>query len=364
MDNYFLSGNIEELQQAKNAVNEAAKFQNDYDAALAEVAGKEKALESQRRYVTDKVNSAVRERRNQLKKTHDAQVDQANKNLKEAERKRRVAKTDAVQSRITHETADLSDQNAELKSKAKAILKENGMPGFCNTSYYFSMFAPKRGVDFIVFVVTVIIAFGLIPNIVCLCLQTDKLIIKILVYLAVVVFFVGVYFLVFAISKRNKKGPVLEQIRELRNATRENKKQIKRKSKSIEKDTDESSYGLENYDTEIAGFQQALSEAMQNRDAALKVFDEETSIQIRDEIMRENQPTIDKMTEELAQSKQTYEAAQAQLTEANDIVKSYELYLGKKNTSVDKIDGLINLIQEGKATTIMEALDIQNGEIK
>ncbi len=365
MENSFLSGGIEELQQAKTAIREAGELQSAYDAAAAAASAKEKDLESQKKYVADKINSAVKERRGQLKKTHDEQVDLATKDLREAERKRKAAKNDAVQNRITNETSDLTGQNEKLKKEAKAILKDNKMPGFVNTAFFYSLYAPKRGIDFVVFVITVILAFGVIPNIVCLLLPTDKLIIKILVYLAIVVFFVALYFIFFAISKRNQKGQPIEEVREKRTKIRENKKQIKKMSKSIIKDKDESIYGLEGYDSEIAGFQQVLNEKTQQREDALKFFDEQTTAEITAEIQRENQPAIDQLTAELEACKGELEAAKTKaVNAATDVTNSFEIYLGKKNTSVEKVDGLIGLIQEGRAKTVMEALDIQNGEIK
>ena len=104
---------------------------------------------------------------------------------------------------------------------------------------------------------------------------------------------------------------------------------------------------------------------MKKRDEALKEFDEVTAPQIRAEIEKEHQGAIDQLESEFQTSKAAFEEAETKATQAaENITKSYEVYLGKKNTSAEKIDSLISLIQEGKATTIVEALDILNGEIK
>ena len=47
-----------------------------------------------------------------------------------------------------------------------------------------------------------------------------------------------------------------------------------------------------------------------------------------------------------------------------EISNSYGVFLGKKNMSEERIDKMIGLMQEGKAETIMQALDQINGEIK
>lgn len=365
MDGNFLSGGIPELTEAKEAVSHATQLQDAFHAAAAAVSAKEKEFESQKKYVSDKISSAIKERRNTLKKTHDEQVDAANKSLREAEKKRKAAKTDAVEARVADETKDLNAVNAALNNEAKAILKQHGMPTFCNSSWYYALFAPKRGTDFLFFVIAIIIAFGVIPNIVCLLIHADQWIVKALVYLAIVVFFVGLYFIIFAISKRNKGGEALELVRAKRDEMRRNNKSIKKTSKTIRHDKDESQYGLEGYDAEITNLQNVVGEKMSQRDAALKVFDEQTAVQIREEIQNENQPTIDKLEEEVNVCRQELQAAQAQAEQAAEMVtNNYEIYLGKKNTSVEKIDAMIALIQEGKAPTIMKAVDVMNGEIK
>ena len=365
MDNVLLSGGISELQEAKAAILQTNDLQAAYNAASAEVSGKEKDLESQKKYVSDKVNTVIKDRRSELKKTLDEQVDNANKDLRTAEKKRKAAKSDAVQDRISNETANLVEENKNLKRKTKSIFLENRIPRFCNTRFYYALYAPKKASDFLILILTILITFGAIPNIVCMFINTEKTFIKVLVYLAIVVFFVALYFLFFVVSKRNTNGKVLEEARPLRTEIVANKKLIKQTSRLIEKDKDESAYGLEEHDSEIAGLQQILNDQVQKREAALKEFDEQTAVQLREEIVRENQPTIDKMTEELIECRKDMEQKRARANQASEYVtNSYEVYLGKKNTTVDKIDGMIALMQEGKASTIMEALDLLNGEIK
>lgn len=365
MENNFLSGGITELEAAKNAVAAAEKAKNELDIATAEASAREKDFESQKKYINDKTSSAIKERRGELKKSQDELVSQANKNLKEAEKKRKDAKYEAVQTRITSETASLSGKVDELKRQVKVLFRENKVPGFCNSKFYYALYAPKSASEFLILIITVLIAFGAIPNIVCACLKTDELFVKIMVYLAIVVFFVLIYFLVFLITKRNTKGPVLEQARPIRDAIKEEKKIIKKTSRTIEQDKDESGYGLEGHDAEIEQLQQALNESMQKRDDALSLFDNQTAQEIRDEIQKEHQAALDE-TEAALQSAQTAleTAKENAANTANHVAEAYEVYLGKKNTTPEKIDSLIGLIREGKASTIMEALDVLNGEIK
>lgn len=102
-----------------------------------------------------------------------------------------------------------------------------------------------------------------------------------------------------------------------------------------------------------------------NDSAALKDFDTNTAARIRMEIENENIPVIQQLEADgkalKADFVQKQADAQAAQTEINN---TYAAYLGAKNATPEKIDDMITIIEEGRASTIMQALDIINGEIK
>ncbi len=365
MENTFLSGGVEELEKAKAAIGENTRRQSEANRIEAEVSGKEKALESQKKYVNDKVSDVVKERRNQLKKSHDEQVESANRDFKEAEKVRKAAKNDAVNARISRETTDIVEENNAAAAQINTTLRENGMPSICSKNWYFALFAPKKGTEFLIFIIAVIITLGVIPNIVCAFIKTDQWVLKALVYLAIVVLFALIYFIIFLVTKRSSKGHILEQIRPARETIKKNNKEIRRRAKTIKGDKDESGYELEEYDSEVAAHQKTLNDKMSAREKALKDFDEKTAVSIKEEIEKEHQPEINEITKELRELKDELNAAKESAAEsAEEVLNSYEVFLGKKNSSVEKIDELINIMREGKASSIMEALDVLKGEMK
>ncbi len=365
MDNNFLGGGVAELEKVKvQLIDEADKTAAVGDAELA-VKTKEKDLESQKKYMADKIANATKERRGDLKKAQDEQVDAATKVLKEAEKKRREAKASAVNQRINNETADLAAKMEATNKEIKAAFKEKGVPSFCNSFYYYSMFAPKTGKNFLVFIITVVIALGIIPNAVCLFVKSDQWLLKVLVYLAVVVFFAAIYAVIFIVTHSKGKGEVIEAARAKRNEIEASQKEIKKITKGIRTDKDESAYDLQSFDDEIAQAQTIVDEKTKARDEALRVFDEETAVQIKDEIEKENMPAIDQLESELNGIKSDLEMKRSAVKAvSDDLANNYSAYLGKKNMTTEKIDSMISLIQEGKAETIMQAIDLLNGEIK
>ena len=365
MDNSFLDGGIENLEMVKLKLQEESRKQEDFNAAEANVRAKQKELDIQKKYVTDKINGTTKDRRAELKRQHDDQVDAAAKDLKEAERKRKEAKTEAVNERMKNETADLVAQNEGFKQANADLFKANGVPKFCNTEFYYSLFAPKTGKNFIIFIITVIVALGLIPNIICLLIKSDQLILKILVYMAIVIFFAAIYFVIFATTRGKGKGVVIEQGRANMDQIEKNEKEIKKIQKGIRTDKDESVYGLEGFDEEITNYQNVLEARVADRDTALKVFDEETAVAIKDEIEKENLPMIEQMEAEVAELQADLEEQkQGVVSLEEEINSSYGAFLGKKNMNAERIDKMISVMKEGKAETIMQALDVVNGEIK
>ena len=365
MDNSFLDGGIENLEMVKLKLQEETRKQEDFNAAEANVKAKQKELEIQKKYVTDKIAGTTKDRRAELKKQQDDLVDEAAKELKEAERKRKEAKTEAVNERVKNETADLVAQNEGFKKANADLFRANKVPSFCNSEFYYSLFAPKTGKNFVFFIITVVITLGLIPNIVCLLIKSDQLILKILVYLAIVIFFAVIYFVIFATTRGKGKGVIIEQGRMNMDQIEKNEKEIKKIQKGIRTDKDESLYGLEGFDEEIANFQSALEAKVADRDAALKVFDEETAVAIKDEIEKENQPMIEQMEAEVAELQADLDDQKLGVVNLEEEINtSYGTFLGKKNMNAEKIDKMITLMKEGKAETIMQALDVMNGEIK
>ena len=108
-----------------------------------------------------------------------------------------------------------------------------------------------------------------------------------------------------------------------------------------------------------------VDEKSKAREDALRIFEEETAVQIKDEIEKENMPAIEQMESELNGMKVDLEEKRASLRAISEtLANNYSAYLSKKNMSPEKIDTMISLIQDGKAETIMQAMDLMNGEIK
>lgn len=365
MDSNFLSGGIRELEQARLAVQIENEKQSELLAIEARLSKKGKDLENQKRYMTDKVESAVKERRNALKKELDAQVEDANKKLRGADKKKKKAKDAAVDARIKNDTVSVREDTKKRKQENKALFKAYKVPMFCNTAYYYAMFAPRRVLDIIVILITAVITLGIIPNIICALLKTDSLLLRTIIYSAIVIIFILIYILIYVRTHAGNRGEAILKGRANIDAARSNRKEVKKITKDIKQDQDESQYGLSEYDQEITRYRTELSEKSQKRDDALAQFDKETAPVIKAEVEKDSQAAIDIMKKEYDSLSQLYNEKKETVNKVSaELNETYGIYLGKKNLSVEKIDEMIEFIGSGKAQSIMQALDLLNGEIK
>ena len=355
----FLSGGISELEQAKADIeaSRAAKVQADETAKALKA--KEKEVESQKKAMNDKIDSNVRSRRNEIEKTHDEVVHSTNKKLKEAEKNKKNAKQTAVDARVKEETAALKNEIKTLKQENKDLFKQWKIPGFCNTTYYYAMFAAKHAYEFVIFAITVIICIAIIPNIVCLLLKTSTTV-KVFVYIGIVVVFLLIYFIIMVATRSGAKGKVIEKARPNRDKIREDKKQIKKLEKSIRKDSDEEQYGLGEYDAEIDSANKAANEALEQKNAALAQFDQETAVEIKSEIEKECLPAIENLEMEASALKEQLAAEEAEAQRlASEVTANYQSYLGEKNMTPERISSLIDIMKENPELSIMQAIEAQ-----
>lgn len=363
MDN-FLSGGAAELKQAKAAITRANKLADEMLESEKLVRSNDKDVESNKKYMKDKIESTVKSRRDELVKSHDTIIAEAKKELKNIEKDRRNAKAKAINTRISGETDSFSNENKKLRGQVKTLFKQAKIPGFLNNRLFYALFYPKTILDFLILALVAILSIAVIPNLVIYLIKTTTFI-KILIYIGIVLLFLAVYFIIMVSARGSAKEAAVEKARAIRKRINNNNKQIKATSDSIRTDTDESTYGLEEFDERIQQVTAAIEQKEDEKAAALKDFDTNTAARIRMEIENENIPVIQQLEADgkalKADFVQKQADAQAAQTEINN---TYAAYLGAKNATPEKIDDMITIIEEGKASTIMQALDIINGEIK
>ncbi len=362
MDN-FLSGGIAQLQEAKAAILDAERLAGEAEEAERLLKANEKDIEAQKKFMNDKINASIKNRQEELAKAHDDEIQAAKKEAKAAQRDKKNALNKAVNERITDETSALVAENKRIKKQISKTFHEVRIPTSFNTGLYYALFHPKSVKEFLIFALAVLITIAGIPNLVCALLDVST-IAKVFIYIGIVLLFVAIYFIIFSMTRGEVKAAAIEKGRQLRKRIAVNKTHIKSTSNSIKSEGDESIYGLGEFDAKIEQASTAVTDKETAKQSALDEFNESTAAAIRSEIEKENLPVIEQLEADgtalradLTQKTAAAEQAKIRLSD------TYASYLGAKNATPEKIDRLIAIISEGKAETVMQALDVLNTEI-
>lgn len=361
----LLSGGVDTLNEIKENLLELQGYQANNTALSGEEKKLEKSINSLEKSIEDEIQTTVRTRREEIEDAFDKQIGVTrakNKKVKDKRDKRRNLK---VSARIKSETLPLKSENNELKSEAKALLKQKHIPSICNTKLFQALYAPSCFTDLLIILAAIAVILLLLPcGIYFYLLPEEKILYLILIYVITVLIFGGLY--VFTDSRTKEKHPEeIKQLKAIRKNIRLNKKKMALIRSNIKRDRDESSYGLQGFDEEILKLNQEEADTQAQKKKALEEFDNTTKQVITSEIMGTNE-------EKLTGLKKEYEKTNTELKNTEEKIKAltikiaseYEPYIGKDLITKERLDTLIGIIQAGNAANISEAVAFYRQNMK
>lgn len=353
----ILSGGVEKLYEIKKELIELYRYRDKNEDLVTELKKIEKNIQSTEKAAADDVEATVKKRRSEIEEAYDRQLDKIKANVKRIKEKRDKQKSMKVSERIKEETSFLREENRRLKQEAKTLFRQKNVPSFCNTGLYYALYYPGYLKDIVTILLTLVITLLIIPcGIYFYILPEEKIIYLVAVYVATVVIFGGLYLLI-GNSTKDKHGDVLKQGCKIRHDIISNNKKIKSIKRSIKRDKDESTYGLENFDEELARLDKEAQDLANQKKEALITF-ENSTVRI---ISAETRKPYD---EKIAGLKADYDKIKAEMDMADEKIKAlslkiageYEPYIGKDLITPDNMDVLIHIIEAGNASNISEAV--------
>lgn len=358
MGNAILYAGIEELNTIKEHVMELEGYQDKNEELLREEARLEKVLSSKEKDLAEEIETTLKKRRSEIESSFEGQLSTLNSRQKKIKGKKEKAKGTKVSERIAEETAELRERNQELTIEIKSWLKKDKTPRFCNSILFFSFFQPKALLEIVILIIGLLVAFLAIPCGIYALLPTKPFgdMTLALIYLVTVVVFGGIYLLMNNLIKE-KHLETIKQIRLLRTEHHTNGRKIRLIRKGIKNDSDESVYGLEQYDSELKEVEEEIHKIAEEEKEALTEFESTTTATIMEEIRG-------RYKEELEVIRENYDKTYAEQKQTEEKVKEftlmlskqYESYLGKDVLNVAKLERLIGYIERGEAANIGEAL--------
>jgi hypothetical protein len=353
----LLSGGVEVLNEIKDNLLELKGYQSKNQSLVVEEEKLDKSIENLEKTIADEIQTTTKKRRQEIEDTFDKQTDKMRAQMKKVKEKRDKRKNRKVSERIDAETAELKIENNRLKSEAKTLLKQKHIPSFCNTKLYYALYSPNCFTDFLIIFAVIIVTLLLLPcGIYFFVLPEEKIGYLILTYIITVIL-LGFCYIITGNRTKEKHTEEILQVKRIRSNVRINRKKIAVIKNNIKKDRDESAYGLQNFDADLAKLEKEAADILLQKKSALEAFDHTTSQIIASEIQGIYEDKLSSLKAEFKKTNTESKKAEEKIKVLTiKIASEYEPVIGKDLMSLERMDALINIIQAGSATTISEAV--------
>lgn len=249
---------------------------------------------------------------------------EANKAEKEKERKENLKELAKLS------TKELRDNNVYLDNEIKRQLRENKLPGFINSNFYFCIWNPTNiGETFVGFLV--FLAFMIVPTVLLFLIYKDELnkmftndIIKILVIVFIYVIYIFILALIWLlIDKITKKKPeIIKEVSTIRKNIKDNERQIRKIERKIYTETDDANFDYTKVDREIEAGKIEVERKKLDKKEAMEKFSSTTQKEIEDKIKKEAMKDISAIEEEIANVKKELDEKQKVYEE--EVIKNCE----------------------------------------
>lgn len=370
MDNIF-NQNVDFLIRARTEVTACNQLEQKQKQLQEREDKMQKAIAQEEKSIHDEINTTVKKRKSEIENTYDAQLDAGRKKLKKAQEQKSKEKSERVGQRVDEETADVKENSRQLKTEMRTLFKKNHVPAFCQTGFYYALFMPKGVKEILVLLLMIVVGLAGIP------FGVYELFVKVILvgkpiaaasyFMALVIALtlivvLGIYFLIFNLTKVRHRDTIAEG-RKIRNQMIANDKNIRAIKNAINKDKDESRYGLDAYDQKIQASQNEMDAIAEEKQAALTEFEQQTRNTIINEINGRRQGKLDEMRQQAAVVEEERYEVESKIKEAAlAITNKYAKYLGKNICKEETLNDIINIMQTEQIETISEGIAIYKGE--
>lgn len=353
-----IQDNVGFLMEAKGALAELEAERAKSLRLQSEEKRLTRALASEKKSVEDEITSTVRKRKDEIALSYDREISKTQDKLKKARVRREKAKDQGVKERINNETAQLREENRQLKLQNSTTFRQNGIPGFCNTKFYYALYFTKGIKEILIFLLSFLIGFLVLPCGIYVLIPGHVPWMLIVIYVAVILVLCGLYIIVNNRTKVNHLE-IMRDARKNRDMIEANKRKIRVIIKAIEKDKNESIYNLGKYDKEILKVEAELSELAKRKQDALSVFENQTKETLEQEIVENNRAKLETLAGQLKQvTAANREMGSSLQKKTIAFTDAYGPYIGQEFMNQDKLDKLIDILNQGMASSLTEAQQI------
>ncbi len=340
---------LEKQEQLEN-LNQAVR---DTEAALDKA---QRALETYKVRISEESAQIVKKEREALEIRLRKSVQTAARRVERAEKKRSQEKDRQQKSHAADATQEYKDRIDQEKSRIKTEIKRDGIPFYCNSSIWFSLFMPAFLTDYLIlFAAWLVMSTGL-PMLIYVLVPDHK---SWQFFIIFPLFVVATIILYIQISGKTRKKyrDTLKQCRERVNLIHELKGRIRKTKKQIYRSSDESPYELKELDEKIQQARRDLEIARNNQADGLKEFEQHTRIDIIEEFRIKSQEKLEELTDSISQLTRQKNLTMEMTSELQlELIDGYEDQLGAENINPDRLKQILFLLESGGADTLESAV--------
>jgi len=345
------------LREARQAVAELNEMEQRESALSRQLGESRRKLAAEEKAVADHISQTVKRRAADIASGYDKELGRGQERLRKARSRREKAKSQGIKERISEETAAFREENRQLKLQMKTIFQQNHVPGLCRSSWYYRLYSPRRLSEFAAFLAVLLVCFLVVPYGSYMLIPERRPLYLGLIYFGCILVFGGLYVAVGNRTK-DKYSDTIKEGRQIRNQIYSNEKKIKRITREIRRDKNEAVYNLQKHDDEIAQIEQMMSETAAKKKEALNTFETVTRNIIADEISANNKEKLDLLKEACDFQEGELRALNEELKDKSLFVTNrFGAYLEKEFLQPQRLDALLDIIENGTAANLSEAMD-------
>ena len=350
------SENILFLKEAKKTL----KKLDDAKQLRSRLSVEDKRLERQvaaaEKALSDEIGSMVRTRKEAITSSYDKELAADQEKLRRLRMKRERAKSQGKAERVREETSELDDETRVLRTRLATLFRQNAIPRFCNSRFFYALYMPRDFWDWVIAVLIFLIAFLAVPCGAFWGFKLENPLVLAGIYFGDITV---VSFIYLTVNSRLKLPnlSVLRQGRDMRRHLKSNMKKRRVIIASIRKDRTDDYYDLESYNYEIAKLEAELEKVASRKQEALATFEAVTKRVISDEITEAGREELEALKAAYRENKEHFRKVDGRVREFTiQLTDQYEGYLGKDFLTYDRLDALMEILEQGRASTISEAI--------
>ncbi len=351
------------LNGARDALDELSLLAEQEEQLSQEEERLEKSLEEEKKRMADTIQQTVKQRRDEIGAAYEKEISKAQEQLRKVRSRREKAKNEGMKERIANETAAFREEIRDLKLQLKSLMKRNHVPGYCQSTLYYTLYFPCHVKEYLALLVFALLFFLAVPWGIYQMIPERKPLWLMVIYLADILLVGGGY---MAVGNKTKllHMEALRDGRKIQDQILANKKKIQKTTTAVRKDRNESLYNLDRFDDEIARLQQELSDVTIKQKDAINTFETVTKNILTDEIEHNYKAKLEQEEEEYQRATQELRRVRQHRKEKQlSVTSQYGTYLGNEFMDSQKIMELCDLVRAQKASNISEAISVYKSQV-